>query len=193
MHGYAAARPSCTTVGRMTSPLAQSHYQVRFDVGLAGAAVVGIGADVVVWVDVLGESEPPADGTVVLASLRNRRAVAEWVLARQSDRGDRFFVAVVAAGETRDDGSPRFALEDQLAAGALIDALADLGIDYCSPEAAATSASFTGLRNATSHLIGSSGSGQQLAALGRRAEIERAVELDVSTDVVVLREFSAAE
>ncbi|MBK4348431.1 2-phosphosulfolactate phosphatase [Lacisediminihabitans changchengi] len=167
---------------------AQTQYQVRFEWGVRGAEAIGHDADALVWVDVLGESTPPAvpstgSGTVplVIGGLRNRRAVAEWVLARQGDRGERFMVAVVAAGESWADGSPRFAVEDLLAAGAVIDALADLGIDYCSPEAAAASAAFAGLRNATGHLIGASSSGRALTEGGRRSEIDRAIELDVDS------------
>jgi 2-phosphosulfolactate phosphatase len=127
--------------------------------------------------------------SVVAGSLRNRRAVAAWALERQGDLGDRFTVAVVAAGERRDDGSMRFAVEDLLGAGALIDALADVGIDYCSPEAAAAAAAFTGLRNATGHLIGASASGRELAERGFRADVDLAIELDVSSQVPVLGEF----
>ena len=155
----------------------QAQYQVRFDWGVSGAAALSEGADVLVWVDVLGSSEAPAAGIpVVVANLRNRAAVAEWVLAQQGEKGERFMVAVIAAGESWPDGSTRFAVEDLLAAGALIDRLADLGIDYCSPESAAASAAFTGLRNATGHLIGASTSGRNTP----RPELDAAIELDVS-------------
>lgn len=184
----------------MNSPHSQQQYQVRFDWGTAGVDAIAADADVIVWVDVLDVPDLPdtavesgSEPITIAGSLRNRRAVAEWVLARQGDKGDRFTVAVIAAGAVRDDGSPRFALEDLLAAGAIIDALADLGIDYCSPEAAAASAAFTGLRNATGHLIGSSGSGQELTRADRRAEIEHAIDLDASSEVSVLREFRAAQ
>jgi 2-phosphosulfolactate phosphatase len=165
----------------------QTQYQVRFDWGRPGADAIGQGADVVVWVDVLGTPAAAHDAvTTVAGSLRNRRAIAEWALARQGDKGDRFTIAVVAAGEIREDGSIRFAVEDLLGAGAVIDALADVGIDYCSPEAAAASAAFTGLKNATGHLIGASASGRQLAESGRRAEVDLAIQLDASSDVDVL-------
>jgi 2-phosphosulfolactate phosphatase len=165
----------------------QTQYQVRFDWGRPGADAIGQGADVVVWVDVLG-TPAAAHGavTTVAGSLRNRRAIADWALARQGDKGDRFTIAVVAAGEIREDGSIRFAVEDLLGAGAVIDALADVGIDYCSPEAAAASAAFTGLKNATGHLIGASASGRELAQSGRRAEVDLAIQLDASSDVDVL-------
>jgi 2-phosphosulfolactate phosphatase len=172
------------------TPHGQTQYQVRFDWALEGAEAIGEGADVIVWVDQLALSETTLaeaalpDAGVVLGDIQCRRALADWALARQGDLGDRFTVAVVAAGETRSDGSLRFAVEDLLAAGSIIDALADVGIDYCSPEAAAAAAAYTGLRNATGHLISSSASGQ---ALGRPS-----VDLDPVAEVVVLREFSPA-
>jgi 2-phosphosulfolactate phosphatase len=162
----------------------QIQYQVRFDWGLDGAAAIGEGADVLVWVDVLGESAPPlSELPVVVAGLRNRRAVAEWVLGRQGDKGERFMVAIVAAGEQWPGGALRFAVEDQLAAGAIIDALADLGIDYCSPEAASAAAAFTGLRNATGHLIGASSSGRALSEAGLRRAVDEAIQMDVSSEL----------
>jgi len=148
-----------------------------------------VDADAIVWVDVLGTTAyPPVELPLVVAGLRNCRAVAEWVLSQQGDKGERFFVAVVASGAFWPDGSARFAVEDLLAAGAVIDALAELGIDYCSPEAAAASAAFVGLRNATGHLIGASASGRALAAVGQHALIERAIEVDVSSELPGNRE-----
>ncbi|GAB2465179.1 hypothetical protein HD599_000109 [Conyzicola lurida] len=176
----------------MPTPHGQSQYQVRFDWGIPGASAIGGDADVVVWVDQLGfdasgsgtdDLELP-EGGVVLGTIQCRRALADWALGRQGDLGDRFTIAVVAAGEPRDDGSLRFAVEDLLAAGAVIDALADVGIDYCSPESAAAASAYTGLVNATSHLISSSASGQ---ALGRPS-----ISLDPVDEIVVLREFAAS-
>jgi 2-phosphosulfolactate phosphatase len=168
------------------TPHGQTQYQVRFDWGLPGAITVGERADVIVWVDQLGyaETDLPERG-VVLGNIQCRGALAEWALGRQGDLGDRFTIAVIAAGEARVDGSLRFAVEDLLGAGAIIDALADVGIDYCSPEAAAAAAAFTGLSNATSHLISSSASGQ---ALGRPS-----LDLGPVADVVVLREFGTGD
>jgi 2-phosphosulfolactate phosphatase len=174
----------------------QTQYQVRFDWGLDGAQAIAKDADVIVLVDALEVSTSPdvaavldPGAAVVVGNLRNRKAIARWALERQGDKGDRFTIGIVAAGETRGAGGTRFAVEDLLAAGAVIDALADVGIDYCSPEAAAASASFTGLRNATGHLIGASASGRALAAAGRRADIDFAIDLDASSEVPVLREF----
>ena len=174
----------------------QEQYQVRFEWGVEGAAAIGSSADVIVLVDVLGESVPLPDtmgGTstdIVAGSLRNCAAVARWTLDRQAGKGDRFTVAIVARGETRFSGATRFALEDLLGAGAIIDALAAVGIDYCSPEAAAAAAAFTGLRNATGHLIGASTSGRALTASGDRAAVDLAIAVNSSDEVRVLREFS---
>jgi 2-phosphosulfolactate phosphatase len=130
------------------------------------------------------------NAVVVVGSLRNAAAIAKWALAQQGDKGDRFTVAIVAAGEVRSDGSIRFALEDLLGAGAIIDALAEVGIDYCSPEAAASAAAYTGLRNAIGHLVGASGSGRELAEAGFRADVDLAIDIDASDTVPVLREFA---
>ncbi|WP_165063370.1 2-phosphosulfolactate phosphatase [Marisediminicola senii] len=167
----------------------QSQYQVRFDWGVAGAADVGDGVDVTVWVDALeavgaAASIDDLPGTVVTATLRNRSAVADWVLARQAEKGDRFVVAIIAAGDTRADGSARVSVEDLLAAGAVIDALTERGIDHCSPEAAAASAAFAGLRSATRHLVGASGNGRAIAAAGRRDDVLHSAQLDASTEVI---------
>ena len=166
----------------MTSQTPQSKYQVRFDWGVAGARSIAEGADAIIWVDQLGEANAQLpDSLVVAGSIQNSAAVARWVLERQAETGDRFTVAVVAAGEAREDGSLRFAVEDLLGAGAVIDALAAAGIDYCSPEAAAASAAYTSLRRAASHLISASESGQ---ALGMPM-----LDLDPVDGVPVMREF----
>ena len=130
------------------------------------------------------------DAAVVAGSLRNPGAIAKWAIAHQGDKGDRFTVAVIGAGEARADETIRFALEDLLGAGAIIDALAEVGIDYCSPEAAAAAAAFTGLHNAIGHLVGASGSGRELAEAGFRADVDLAIDIDASDTVPVLREFA---
>jgi 2-phosphosulfolactate phosphatase len=177
----------------VTSPHDQSQYQVRFDWGLEGAATVAKDADVIVIVDVLSAAAEPVipdqRAAVVTGDLRNRAAVAEWVLARQNEKGDRFAVAVIAAGAAREEGGIRFAVEDLLAAGAIVDALAAVGIDYCSPEAAAACAAFTGLRGAVGHLVSASASGKELIERGHARDTELAAEIDVSDVVPVLKEY----
>jgi hypothetical protein len=133
---------------------AQEYYQVRFDWGIAGAAAIGVGADAIVWVDQLGAQQAPVDA--VAGTLEQAAGLGAWALARQGESGGRFRVAVVAAGEPRADGTLRFAVEDLLAAGAIIEAIAEAGIDHQSPEAAAAASAYRGLRTATRHLISAS-------------------------------------
>ena len=137
-----------------------------------------------------GDSTKLAARRVIAASLNNRTAVAEWVLARQAEKGARFSIAVIAVGERRPDGTSRFAVEDFLAAGAVIDALSSLGIDHCSPEAAAASAAFVGLRQALRHLVGASETGLALAARGRQSEVRAASRLDDSSEVTAFEDLS---
>jgi phosphosulfolactate phosphohydrolase-like enzyme len=130
-------------------------------------------------------SDLVADGTlvgasIVTASIQHAGAVARWALARQAEIGDRFRIAVIAAGEPTAGDAVRFAVEDLLGAGAIVDALASVGIDYYSPEAAAASAAYTGLRSATAHVVSASTSGQ---ALGRPK-----ISLEVIDHVDVVRE-----
>ena len=76
-------------------------------------------------VDRLRPRRQPA-ATVVGACLRNRTAVARWLLARGGT------VAVVAAGERWPDGSLRPCAEDLWGAGAVLALLPDADL---SPEA----------------------------------------------------------
>lgn len=127
---------------------------------------------------------------VLLGALVNACAVAEEVLSAQRARGLRTSVAVVAAGELsgREPGAPlRFAVEDLLGAGAIIDALGSVGLDHTSPEAAAACEAFRGLRGATRHLLAAAGSGQELVARDGRDEVLAAAEVDALGVVPVLR------
>lgn len=136
---------------------------------------------------------------VLLGGLRNAAAVAEAVRGIQERRGARTSVSVIAAGERAPDGSLRFAVEDQLGAGAVVSALIDRGIDHASPEAAVAAESFSALRRALRHLLSASGSGRELqdgvestarmAAAGiRPATTAEAAELDAVSVAPVLRE-----
>lgn len=175
----------------MTSPRNQAQYQVRFDWGLAGAGAISRGAHIVVWVDALSvgrTADPTAllhGGAIVEGTVGNAAATARWVLDRQVEIGDRAVVAVVAAGSD----ATRFAVEDLLAAGAVIDALGDVGIDYLSPEAAVAAAAFTALRNATWHLLSASVTGQELIALHGREAVDAARTANSQPQVRILREF----
>ena len=117
---------------------------------------------------------------VLLGCLRNATAVADAVMAEQQRRGQRTSIAVLAAGElsSASGAEARFAVEDQLGAGAIIDALGARGIDHTAPEAAAACESFRGLKGALRHLLTASGSGQELLETGRREEVLHAAERD---------------
>lgn len=144
---------------------AQASYQVRFDWGVVGATAISADAEGLVWVDQLAETAGPAVvGTLtpVAGTLERAAELGAWALAEQEKLGGRFRIAVVAAGAPRPDGSVRFAVEDLLAAGAIIDAIAEVGIDHQSPEAAAAASAYTGLRNATRHLISASVSAREI-------------------------------
>lgn len=132
---------------------------------------------------------------VLLGCLRNASAVAEAIADEQRRRGARTSIALIAGGELvpADAGAAartarRFAVEDLLGAGAIVDALGVRGIDHTSPEAAAAGEAFRGLRAARRHLLAASGSGQELAERGAHDEVRAAAELDASTAVPVLRE-----
>ncbi|PZF57344.1 hypothetical protein DEJ23_07610 [Curtobacterium sp. MCSS17_008] len=143
----------------------------------------------------------PDGPEVVLGHLGNASAVAERVTSLQAGRGDRCVVAVVAAGrstsaaadvadaagEPTDTGDvPEPAVEDLLAAGAVVDALIAVGIDHTSPEAAAACAAYTGLRRAVKHLVSAAE-----GAAGLERETVHAA-LAAGPDLVVLRESSAS-
>lgn len=190
----------------------QSRYQIRFEWGSAGVSRLAA-SDVVVIVDVLsastevvdavaaGRAVPLADagiaelagaahdaGAVVLiGALRNAAAAAAAVLAEQQRRGARTSVAVIAAGDA-DAAGWRVAVEDQLGAGAVIDALGALGLDHTSPEAAAACESFRGLQGAVRHLLTASASGQALLEAGARDAVLAAATLDAASAVPVLRD-----
>lgn len=139
------------------SAASQSSYQVRFDWGVAGRDAIAVDAEAVVWVDQLG-------GDAGARTLEQADEVADWALAEQERLGGRFRIAVVAAGATHDDGTLRFAVEDLLAAGAIIEAIGARGIDHQSPEAAAAASAYVGLRNATRHLVSASVSAREARA-----------------------------
>ncbi|KQN41346.1 hypothetical protein [Frigoribacterium sp. Leaf44] len=168
----------------------QQKYQVRFDHGVAGAARIAPGAHVVVVVDVLdGHGTLTRDETarvvaalpevaseadvVVVTGAGAASEVARHVVERQARRGDRALVAIVAAGAVEADGF-RPAVEDQLAAGAVVDALAAVGIDFSSPEAALACAAAGALARASSHLLTASASAAELVATDRGDVVDAA-------------------
>jgi 2-phosphosulfolactate phosphatase len=138
----------------------------------------------------VAEAAGRSGALVLLGGLRNATAIARVAYAEQARRGARTSIAVIACGELTGHGSEahvRFAVEDQLGAGAVIDALAALGIDHSSPEAAVAGESFRALRRAATHLVSAGGSGRELAAAGRREEVLAAAAVDAASVVPVLR------
>lgn len=184
----------------------QARYQVRFEWGEAGARRIAHGAHAVVVVDELdghGDASAAqlaaaiAEATatasipapaVLCATEASAPDVAASILRRQEQLGDRCIVAVVGAGSVDPDGF-RTAVEDHLASGALVDALAALGIDFASPEAAAACASWQSLRRATAHLLTASTSASRLPDGAQDARAQRAAH---PASAFVLREFSAS-
>lgn len=188
-------------------PVSQSMYQVRLEWGAAGLARLAP-ADLVVLIDVFGayprvetgadaaahgvgiaalpapaaDVVASADAPVALGGLRNAAAVARWIMAQQTARGERTSIAIIAL-----DAAGRYAVENALGAGAVIAALGDLGIDHCSPDAAVAGEGFRALRGAVRHLLTASDSGLDLAAAGRRDEVLAAAALDAASTVPVLR------
>lgn len=132
-----------------------TQYQVRFEWGANGLADP---ADILVVADAddgaSGDVLRAADfGLVLSADIDDAPAVADQVLAEQERLGRRATVLILAAGGEWPDGSLRFDVGDHLVAGRVVDALADVGIDFHSPEAAIACAAAVALRPATAHLI----------------------------------------
>ena len=125
---------------------------------------------------------------VVLAGcLRNAAAVA--AAARRAGGS----VAILAAGEQRAKGPPRFALEDWLAAGALAHALGG------QPDAAALAAkaAFLEARRDLAERLADTPAGQELIQRGWPQDVACSAELDVSRcvprwDDAAFRDRSAA-
>ncbi|MEQ1734863.1 MAG: hypothetical protein ABL886_00365 [Rhodoglobus sp.] len=172
----------------MTSARNQARYQVRFALGADGAREICDGAHILVWADAIdtGDLDPLTlgyAGVIVAGTTGSRDAVAAWVLERQAELGDRIVVAVVAAGGP----GGGYAVEDIVAAGAVIEALAELGIDSASPEAAAVGGSWIALRNAGSHVLSASVAGQSVLATGESLDAAR--ETQGKPSVRVIREL----
>jgi 2-phosphosulfolactate phosphatase len=118
--------------------------------------------------------------TVVAASLRNRRAVADWLRAQVGLR-----VAVICAGERWPDGSLRPAVEDLWGAGALVDLL---DRSDAAPEVDAAAAAFRAVQGDVRAALRACASGRELIEAGHPGDVDVAAELDASGSVPVLRD-----
>jgi 2-phosphosulfolactate phosphatase len=137
-----------------------------------------------------------AGAHVVAASLRNRAAVAAWIVDwLQSSSGSRAqpAVVVVPAGERWPDGSLRPAVEDLWGAGSVVAALAQRlehrgGPLLLSPEAEAAGAAWLAVEARAAEALHSCASGLELVAQGWPDDVAIAAELDASDVVPVLRD-----
>lgn len=121
--------------------------------------------------------------TVLAASLRNRRAVAEWLAARLAAGRT---VAVIAAGERWPDDSLRPAVEDLWGAGGVLAALADLGVGDLSPEARVAESAYRAAAEQLPGHLSACVSGRELVEAGFPDDVAIAAEVDTSTAVPVL-------
>ena len=133
----------------------RSHYQIDCVWGIEGVNKYTYEIDVLVWVDVIDENSgwlseianSQRDYVALTAGLHDSFAAADWIMNFQLEKQQRLHILVACAG------SEDHSIADQLAAGAIIERLAEHGIDAMSPQAAVANAAFNSLRNATSHLI----------------------------------------
>jgi 2-phosphosulfolactate phosphatase len=119
-----------------------------------------------------------AGATVVGASLRNGKAVGEWLRSRSGR------VLVVAAGERWPDGSLRPAAEDLWGAGSVLLAL---GLEDASPEARLAVAAYAEVRDRIAAALAECASGRELVEAGFGRDVQIAADVDNSNAVPELR------
>ncbi len=120
-------------------------------------------------------------GSVVIgASLRNRSAVAAWLAPRLRSSS----LTVIASGERWPDDSLRPCAEDLWGAGAVLDALAGLGVEGLSPEAELAAAAYRAA-SFPDDLLACAG-GRELIDAGFPEDVEVAGQVDSSEVVPVL-------
>ncbi|MDQ2796873.1 MAG: 2-phosphosulfolactate phosphatase [Actinomycetota bacterium] len=116
---------------------------------------------------------------VVVASLRNRWAVADYLAARDAD------VLLVPAGERWPDGSLRPAIEDLWGAGGVAAALQEAGA-HLSDEGQAAAAAYRLVERRVEAALRACASGVELIDSGYASDVTIAAELDASACVPVL-------
>jgi 2-phosphosulfolactate phosphatase len=135
-----------------------------------------------------------AGADVVAASLRNRAAVAGWIVRQLvAARGRPSAVVVVPAGERWPDGSLRPAVEDLWGAGAVIASVVErlehqAGPLLLSPEATAARSAWCAVERDVGTALSMTASGRELVDQGWPDDVAIAAELDTSTAVPVLRD-----
>ena len=140
-----------------------NHYQVISGWGPNALSSVAHSADVIIWVNALNlpEHAPelndfPSSASVIECDLQSSFAAAQWAYEKQLQVGSRLLIAVLCAD------SAGVSVPDFLGAGAVIERLAQLGLDALSPEAAVLNASYLKLSPVMSHLISASLSVREL-------------------------------
>jgi len=122
-----------------------------------------------------------AGADVVVAGLRNRRAVA----ADLRERGGR--VLLVPAGERWPDDSLRPAIEDLWGAGGVVAAMLETDPDVeVSEEARAAAAAYQLVELRIGAALAACPSGQELIDIGYASDVAVAAELDTSQAVPTL-------
>lgn len=116
--------------------------------------------------------------TVFAGCFRNAAAIAKAAAQAARDRT----LAVISAGELREDGSLRPAVEDLLGAGAVISRLSGA----LSPEARAARDAFMAARSDIPKRLEESASGVELLEQGFPLDVEIASALDVSSCAALL-------
>ncbi|MEP6648449.1 MAG: 2-phosphosulfolactate phosphatase [Lapillicoccus sp.] len=125
-----------------------------------------------------------AGAAVVVACLRNRRAVAAYL----TERGGR--VLLVPAGERWPDDSLRPAIEDLWGAGAMAAVLLDDGdaVVEASEGSQAAAAAYRLVEDRLGSALAACASGQELIDLGYASDVAIAAELDASHAVPTLED-----
>jgi 2-phosphosulfolactate phosphatase len=184
--GFARQRGAALATGRFEARLGEPGATVSLSPASMRAAA---GLTAVVLPSPNGSALARALGDrgarVVGAALRNRAAVAHWIAEFLSGNG-KCGVSVIAAGERWSDGSLRPAAEDLWGAGALIAALADLGVGPQSAEARVAQAAFRDVAGRLPAELGECVSGRELIDVGFGDDVTIAAELDSSRSVPVL-------
>lgn len=189
-----AARHQAEIAGRRSDPQAKFSLSpsscLRAHAGLRLVLLSPNGAQLT-----LAARAARPDAVVLAGCLRNARAVGRVacrLAAPCSPGAPSIPIAVVPAGERWQDGTTRFAIEDYLAAGAII---AHLEGRRRSPEAATAAAAFRALADGPGALVDvlqECASGRELRERGFAGDVRLAAELDSSAVVPWLNEGAFA-
>lgn len=121
--------------------------------------------------------------TVVGASLRNRGAVARWLLPRLAEGAT---LALVSSGERWPDDTLRPAVEDLWGAGAVLDLVLPDAEASVSAEARVAVAAWRAVAERVTDALRTCASGRELVDAGFGADVTAAAEVDADDVVPVL-------